>query len=870
MTDRITGPSAQPAREGPDGPPKGKIESLLLDGRRPLLLDDTARVLRVISGRVDLFAVPVVDGAATGPRRHLCRIEAGGLILGLPHVKAEQQAYSIGVLAVGGQGAEALVFDRSQIDDREALENCVAKLCAAIVETAAGWDSREAERGAALELRAGQQLRGPLHGLVWVSVDRGEIRLLGGKSACRAGDPSLPLASGSWAEACEETSLRVLDGGAVPDADMWSAIDRFHLQALRCIADRIAGAQEAEFRRLGRRADQTAMHGAQLVQELAGVLGPRRNAAFPAEAADPLLDACRIAAEAIGAGIISPSILGPAQQGLSDAAAIFQASHLRSRRVMLRAKWWRRVAGPFVAWHGEIREPVAIVPTSGRGCLMVRPGKGAGREIDEALAAELAPEALMLYAPLPPLTGSAMALLGACLRPGYGDVVRILLSVIALGALGLATPLITEVLIDSVIPRTELDQLWFCAAGLAMVAVGVGGFQAVQSIGTLRLEGLLDRALQAGIVDRLLRLPVSFFRQYAAGDLTDRVLGIESIRRIATDHTIKGLLAGIFSLFSFAIMFYYDGKLALVAAGLTAVRGAMIVFTSAVRLRHERQHFELDGKVQGLVLQLLTGVGKLRVGSGTERALAVWARKFAEQKRQFVASRRAANWLTVFEAAFPTAATLAIFAGTELGSAGKPALDTGQFLAFLAAFGQSLAAVGEMAAAIGASLIAIPRFERLRPVITEPAEISGHRNPPGELTGAIELGQVTFRYTPNGPVILDKLTLQVNKGEFLAVVGPSGSGKSTLFRLLLGFELPESGTIFYDGKAIDTLDIAAIRRQIGVVLQNGKLASGSLYENICCGAQLSMERAWEAARLAALDADIERMPMGMHTSSAKE
>jgi len=180
-----------------------------------------------------------------------------------------------------------------------------------------------------------------------------------------------------------------------------------------------------------------------------------------------------------------------------------------------------------------------------------------------------------------------------------------------------------------------------------------------------------------------------------------------------------------------------------------------------------------------------------------------------------------------------------------------------------------MAAVGEMAAAVGEALIAVPRLSRLRPLIAEEVELAEERNPPGELGGTIELGQVTFRYAPGGPTILDKVTLQVGKGEYLAVVGPSGSGKSTLFRLLLGFEKPESGTIFFDGKAIDTLDITAIRRQVGVVLQNGKLASGSLYENICCGVQLPLERAFEAARLAGLDADIEAMPMGMHTVIAE-
>jgi ABC-type bacteriocin/lantibiotic exporter with double-glycine peptidase domain len=148
-------------------------------------------------------------------------------------------------------------------------------------------------------------------------------------------------------------------------------------------------------------------------------------------------------------------------------------------------------------------------------------------------------------------------------------------------------------------------------------------------------------------------------------------------------------------------------------------------------------------------------------------------------------------------------------------------------------------------------------------------ELAETRNVPDEFSGSIELSQVSFRYLTPGPLVLNNVTIEVKAGEYVAIVGPSGSGKSTIFRLLLGFEKPESGIIFFDGKAIDTLDIAAIRRQIGIVLQNGKLTSGSLYENICGGAQLSLEQAWEAARLAGLDADIEAMPMGMHTVIAE-
>jgi NHLM bacteriocin system ABC transporter ATP-binding protein len=425
-----------------------------------------------------------------------------------------------------------------------------------------------------------------------------------------------------------------------------------------------------------------------------------------------------------------------------------------------------------------------------------------------------------------------------------------------------------EALVDSVIPRTELDQLAFCAAALAVTTLTVAGMQAMEALAMLRLEGLIDWKLQAALIDRVLRLPASIFREYTVGDFVDRAMAIDTVRRLFTGRTFRGLVAGSFCWFSIALMFYFDARLALVALALTLLRAILIIAASALRLYHETQHFRLQGKLEGLVLQLLAGIGKLRVAAATIRALNVWSKVFAEQKLQFTASQRIANGLVVFETSFPTIATLIIFAAAS-GSPSHLTLHVGAFLAFFTAFGQSIASVGAWASGISESLIAIPLLRRMQPIISCVAEVSDDRKPPGELSGAIEFSRVTFRYDSDGPPVLDNVSLRIEPGEYVAIVGPSGSGKSSLFRLLLGFERPESGTIFYDGKAVETLDVSAVRRQLGTVLQNGRLTTGSIYDNICGGLQLPLEQAWEAARLAGLDMDIRAMPMGMHTAMAE-
>ena len=159
----------------------------------------------------------------------------------------------------------------------------------------------------------------------------------------------------------------------------------------------------------------------------------------------------------------------------------------------------------------------------------------------------------------------------------------------------------------------------------------------------------------------------------------------------------------------------------------------------------------------------------------------------------------------------------------------------------------------------------IPQWQRLQPIVETKPEVSLSKADPGELMGRIRVNQVSFRYRDDAPLILDNLSIHAEPGEFIAIVGRSGSGKSTLFRLLLGFETPESGTIDYDGQALSGLDINAVRRQLGVVLQNGRILSGSIFENIASGAQITLDEAWEAARMAGLADDIAAMPMEMHT-----
>ncbi|BAL78501.1 NHLP bacteriocin export ABC transporter permease/ATPase subunit [Bradyrhizobium cosmicum] len=830
---------------------------LALDSRRPILLDHHGWVLEIVAGHVDIFAVDVGDGGYGG-RHHLFRVESGDIVPDLP------SAGGLNFIAVGTDGSRASARWRAELSSAAQATRWIDRLARFVAGPAPPWQMAELPEGEAA-LPPGAFGRGPMRGLLWLTVVAGHLRLMGAGTAYAAGSHPLPLTSGLWVEAGEEGCAAIATSAGPAVGAIWPAIDQFHQSFVACVQGMLARERLDESERLASRNALAAAQSIEAFDRLSGIIVRRfDHDADDASRSDRLAGACQIVGSAMRTPIAISGRVDGARQDFAGLAQIAQDARLRLRQVLLRSDWWRTDAGPLVGWLGEQREPVALVYEPGRGYVMIDPLTRIRWRVDRSVAMQIAPEAAMFYPPLPSRSLGFTDLLQFALRYARGSGLRIALAVAVIGLLSLVTPFVTNLLISSIIPRSELDQLVFCALALGLTALSVAGVQVMQGLVMLRMEATIDWRLQAAMIDRLLRLPTAMFREFTAGELVDRAMGIDAARRALTGHALRGMIAGLFCVFSLGLMLYYSPRLALIALALTSVRAAAIVGTNLIRLHFETKHFNQQGKVSGFVLQLLTGVGKLRVSGATQRALGIWSRQFATQKQYFVSSQVVGNGLGAFETAFPTIATLIIFAYASYSDSNL-LKDIGTFFAFFSAFGQAMGAIGAWAGGLSEALIAIPPLVRLRPLIASPTEISDDRTSPGELSGSIELARVSFRYLSSGPMVLDNVTLKIAPGEYVAIVGPSGSGKSSLFRLLLGFEHPESGAVFYDGKSIGTLDASAVRRQLGVVLQSAKLANGTIYENICGGLRLPLDQAWEAARLAGIEGDIKAMPMGMLT-----
>jgi ATP-binding cassette subfamily C protein len=483
--------------------------------------------------------------------------------------------------------------------------------------------------------------------------------------------------------------------------------------------------------------------------------------------------------------------------------------------------------------------------------------------VDAAVAETLSGDGFMFYPPLPERPVLRSDLLAMALRDRRDDLGTILLMGLCGGLLALLVPILTGQVFGNVIPSADRGQLAQIGLALIVSALASAAFQVTRSIAVLRLGGKVDGAVQSAVWDRLLSLPVSFFRRYTVGDLANRSMGIDAIRDMLTGNVLTSMLAAVFSLFSFGLLFYYSWRLALLGTALVLILAGVTFLLTWLQLRHQRVLLEKQGRMSSLVFGLIHGISKLRVAGAEARAYARWAEGFAEQRRRTLAAQRIANVQASFNPVYGIATSMAIFA--VMGFYLEPPLELGEFLAFNAAFGQFLAAVLTMIGVLSSVLTMVPIYERLSPILEAVPEVDESKSEPGELAGEIEFSHVSFRYQDDGPLILDDVSFRANPGEFIALVGPSGAGKSTCLRMILAFEKPSSGSIYYDGQDVASLAVRSVRRQIGVVLQSGRPMAGSIVSNILGSSNLGIDAAWDAARLAGLEDDIKAMPMGMHT-----
>lgn len=645
-------------------------------------------------------------------------------------------------------------------------------------------------------------------------------------------------------------------------------IDLFHLYCLKAIEQIIAERSQADLRHFQQRQQLNQKNTRQTLQGLSSLLKPKDDSFLSAET--PLLIAAGAVGNAIGVQISPPSMSEDLGQAKAPLEAIARASQIRTRQVLLRDRWWRKDSGAMVGTVRKDKEdarPVALLPLKDSRYELLDPITLQRTLVTEAVANQLEPTATVFYRPLPDQKLTAWNLLQFAFHGRQRDIVMVALTGGVISLLGMAIPQATAVLIDDAIPYGSRGILIQIGLALLAVAFGRSCFQFAQAIAAMRIETASDATLQAAVWDRLLKLRTSFFREYSTGDLQSRVSSISAIRRQLSGTALDAILSGAFALLNLGLLFYYSATLAVLALFVALLVMSVTLISGAILLKKQRPLLALDGQLYGLMVQLINGVSKLRIAGAEPRAFAQWGEKYRQQLRLELSTQKLEDAVSVFNGAMPTLTAIGLFwlSSSLVGPMSDQGFSTGTFLAFNVAFAIFISGATRLSLTAIDVLTVVPLWQRSQPILSATPEVDTQKSDPGRLTGRICLDRVTFRYREDGPMILSDVTVEAHPGEFIALVGPSGSGKSTVLRLLLGFESPQSGTVYYDNQDITGIDITAVRRQLGVVLQNGRINAGSIFENISGGALIDLDDAWQAAEMAGFAEDVRSFPMQMHT-----
>ena len=774
----------------------------------PTLLTGQSVAWIVASGSIDIFAVPMDNGQATGARTHVCRIEANQAVFG--DGSEESQSASQGLLAVALPNTHWV-----QIADTRTL------------------------------LKA--------------SSNEGFVLRCLADNWLQAFEPELHP---------DKQPERMAPGSALAQLDSFhaSVLQRMHWQRSALDANDMA--------LISNRQTSEAQTFGHAIGRLAQVVSSKQKVAAVGRTGDALLDATQQVLDALG--FKSQLVIPPTSQTFATSArpdltekmeALCRQAKVSQRRVNLDGDaWWKDISSPLLAFKEGTSAPVSLLPKGSGSYVLVDPTTGQETPLNATTAKGLSRTALMFYRAFDNevITVSKLARFG--LQGTAVDMWRVLVFGVLGGLLGLLTPTATGILIDSVIPSANTNQLVQIVLLLTTASISIAAFELTRGLAIYRVESRMNNTNQAAVIDRLLNLPVPFFRDYAAGDLAQRAFGIDAILQMLTSTVQTAIFGWLFGLFSFVYLFFIDIKLAFLATGLVLVSLLITTAVNFYRLKLERQTYQVQGDIASLVFQILNGIAKLRGGGAEKRAFARWAEAFTKQKTLDFKIRSLANGMAVFDSGYIVLCSLLLFMVVAFYTTG---ISTGSFMAFNSAFGQFMAATLGMTSALTAALNIVPLYERAKPILTTLPEVNDQRAAPGQLGGAIELSRINFRYSEDGPMVLTDVNIRIEPGEFVAFVGPSGCGKSTLFRLLLGFEKPLSGGVYYDGQDLAGLDVQAVRRQLGVVLQSGKLMPGDIFTNIVGSAPLTHDDAMQAVVMAGMEDDIKAMPMGLHTVIAE-
>ncbi|WP_031553539.1 ATP-binding cassette domain-containing protein [Oribacterium sp. FC2011] len=539
-----------------------------------------------------------------------------------------------------------------------------------------------------------------------------------------------------------------------------------------------------------------------------------------------------------------------------------RSSGLMSREIQLYRNWYRDSMGPVLAFRKEDNTPAALIPGAFFGYSFYDPETGKRVKVNSDTSACFKDRALCFYNPLPNGRLGVTDLffyLSDCLD--LSDYMVLIFLSLCVTLLGLLMTNLTRALTGFIPESGNLSLLTGTAVFMFSVISASGLISMGRQLMMDRISIKTSFSLDAAMMMRVMNMPAGFFRNHTSGELVSRYNTVGQVFGLLFGNVFSLGISALFSLMYIAQIFRFTRALVLPAIILMLAGIIISIVTGLIQLRHSYRIMESAANENSISFSLISGVQKIRLSGAEKRAFAKWGHVYADTAKLVYNPPLAIRGGQAISAAVNLAGTITLFY-----IAVKSGVTPSEYIAFNAAYGALMAAITSFAG-ITLSVAGIrPILDMAAPILEGEPESAVNRKQVLKLRGDIELSNVSFRYLPDMPYVIHDLNLKITAGEYIGIVGTSGCGKSTLVRLLLGFEKPDRGAVYYDNRDLKNLDLSSVRRCIGTVIQDGSLIQGDIFTNISLASPgLSLEEAWKAAEIAGIADDIRSFPMGMQT-----
>ena len=550
-------------------------------------------------------------------------------------------------------------------------------------------------------------------------------------------------------------------------------------------------------------------------------------------------------------------------KGLNDRLEYLLRPHgIMRRNINLEKGWYKDSIGAVLGTRKDDGSIVAFIPKGLSGYVYFDAPTGKWVKLSKKAEALFEDEGICFYKPFPLTKLTVRTLMRYILNTlSTADFVLVILATLAVSLIGLLSPKLNNLLMGTIVESESMRLLFGITIFMVCVTISSLLIRAVKTLIMTRINTKMDLSVQAATMMRVLSLPADFFKQYSAGELSSRAQYIQSLCSMLISTVLNTGLTSIFSLIYVSQIFEYAPALVVPSLLIIFTTILFSLITTFYQMKYSKKQMEIAAEESGMSYALITGVQKIKLSGAEKRAYARWSKLYAKQVEltynppMFLRANGAFSSIISL-----TGALVMYFMSVQSG------VSVADYYAFNTAYGMVSGAFMSLAGIATTIAQFKPILEMAKPIMDAVPEVSEGKLVIDRLSGGIELNNVSFRYNENMPLVVDNLSLKIRPGQYVAIVGATGCGKSTLMRIMLGFEKPGKGAVYYDGKDLSGIDLKSLRRKIGVVMQNGKLFQGDIFSNITISApQLSMDEAWEAAEMAGIAEDIRRMPMGMHT-----